>query len=160
MQRREWIRELRKASKLGGHGDIRLIGVKATKLELYYVRALCSNVGNADTTRDVVWATLFHLTSTDADPHHTICPRGLDSWCCFNKSVALGLPIPQHNPRTAGTMLDHDVTSKLVPIHERMTDDNLLVRMTTSGTQNANEGLNSLIWLDCPKTQFVGHRTC
>ena len=133
--------------------------VKATKLQLYYGRALRSNVGNADATRDAVWATLFHSTSTDADPHHTRCPRGLDSWCCFNKSVALGLPMPQHNPRTVGTMLDRDVTFKLVPIYERMTDDNLLVRMTTGGTQNANESLNSLIWLYCPKTQFVGHRT-
>ena len=53
-------------------------------------------------------------------------------------------------------MLDRDVTFKLVPIYVRMTDDNLLVRMTTGGTQNANE---SLIWLYCPKTQFVGHRT-
>ena len=67
--------------------------------------------------------------------------------------------MPQHNPRTVGTMLDRDVTFKLVPIYERMTDDNLLVRMTTGGTQNANESLNSLIWLYCPKTQFVGHHT-
>ena len=106
-----------------------------------------------------MWATLFHSTSTDADPHHTRCPRRLDSWCCLNKSVALGLPMPQHNPRTVGTMLDRDVTFKLVPIYERMTDDNLLVRMTAGGTQNANESLNSLFWLYCPKTQFVGHRT-
>ena len=39
-----------------------------------------------------------------------------------------------------------------------MTDDNLLARMTTGGTQNTNESLNSLIWLYSPKTQFVGHR--
>ena len=153
------LRKAAKASKLGGRGDGQLTGVKATKLQLYYGRALRSNVGNADATRDAVWATLFHSTSTDADPHHTRCPRGLDSWCCFNKSVALGLPMPQHNPHTVGTMLDRDVTFKLVPIYERMTDDNLLVRMTTGGTQNANESLNSLIWLYCPKTQFVGHRT-
>ena len=153
------LRKAAKASKLGGRGDGRLTGVKATKLQLYYGRALRSNVGNADATMDAVWATLFHSTSTDADPHHTRCPRGLDSWCCFNKSVALGLPMPQHNPRTVGTMLDRDVTFKLVPIYEQMTDDNLLVRMTTGGTQNANESLNSLIWLYCPKTQFVGHRS-
>ena len=141
------LRKAAKASKLGGRGDGRLTGVKATKLQLYYGRALCSNVGNADAMRDAVWATLFHSTSTDADPHHTRCPHGLDSWCCFNKSVALGLPMPQHNPRTVGIMLDCDVTVKLVPIYERMTDDNLLVRMTTGGTQNANKSLNSLIWL-------------
>ena len=157
-EKRMALRKAAKASKLGGRGDGRLTGIKATKLQLYYGRALRSNVGNADGTRDAVWTTLFHSTSTDADPDHTRCPRGLDSWCCFNKYVALGLPMPQQNQRTVGTMLDR-VTFKLVPIYERMTGDNLLVWMTTGGTQNANDSLNSLIWLYCPKTQFAGHRT-
>ena len=35
----------------------------------------CSSimVEHFDATRDAVWATLFHSTSTDADPHHTRC---------------------------------------------------------------------------------------
>ena len=105
-----------------------------------------------------MWATLFHSPSTNHDPHHRRCPHGPDSWCIFNKSVALGLPMPLHKAKTVGTLLDRDVAQELVLIYKRMTDDNLLLRMTTGGTQNANESLNSLIWMYCPKTQFVGHQ--
>ena len=76
----------------------------------------------------------------------------------FNKSAALGLAMPTHDIKTVGTLLDRDVAQELIPIYQRMADDNLLARMTTGGTQNTNESLNSLIWLYCPKTQFVGHR--
>ena len=43
---------VKKASQLGGRGDGRLTGIKATKQQLYYGRALYSNVGNADATGD------------------------------------------------------------------------------------------------------------
>ena len=152
------LRKAAKSAKLGGRGVGRLTTLKATKLQTYYGRALRGNVGNVDATKEAVWATLSHSMSTNDDPHHQRCPHGPDSWCIFNKSVALGLPMPLHETKTVGTLLDHDVAQELIPIYERMTDDNLLLRMTTGGTQNANESLNSLIWLYCPKTQFVGHQ--
>ena len=37
-----------------------------------------------------------------------------------------------------------------------MSDELLLERMMTGGTQNANESLNNLIWVYCPKSVFVG----
>ena len=152
------LRKAAKSAKLGGRGVGRLTTLKATKLQTYYGRALRGNVGNVDATKEAVWATLFHSMSTNHDPHHRRCPYGPDSWCIFNKSVALGLPMPLHEAKTVGTLLDRDVAQELIPIYKRMTDDNLLLRMTTGGTQNANESLNSLIWLYCPKTQFVGHQ--
>lgn len=40
-----------------------------------------------------------------------------------------------------------------------MSDENLLSRMTTGGTQNANESFNNIVWVYCPKTVFVGYST-
>lgn len=37
-----------------------------------------------------------------------------------------------------------------------MSSESLLQRMQHGGTQNANECLNSVIWVRCPKTFFVG----
>ena len=152
------LRKAAKLGKLGGHGAGRLTQTKAADLQAYYGRALRRNVGNVEETKDAVWASLFHSLSTNDDSHHQRCPHGPDSWCVFNKSAALGLAMPTHDIKTVGTLLDRDVAQELIPIYQWMTDDNLLARMTTGGTQNANESLNSVIWLYCPKTQFVGHR--
>lgn len=108
--------------------------------------------------KDAIWATLFHSMSTDEDPHHQRCPAGEDSWCTFNKATALGLPQPAHDGTSISTFLSREVAEHLIPIYERMTDENLLDRMTTGATQNANECINNLIWVYCPKTVFVGHK--
>ena len=151
------LRKIAKQDKLGGRGRGRLTNAKAAKLQTYYGRAIRNNLGNPAAMRSAAWATLFHSMSTDQDPHHQRCPQGQDSWCIFNKAAALGKDVPSHGPETISTFLDRDVAEKLIPIYERMTDENLLARMTTGATQNANECLNNLIWVYAPKTVFVGH---
>ena len=41
--------------------------------------------------------TLLHCTSTDENPHHELCPEGAESWCFFQKALALGLGIKPHD---------------------------------------------------------------
>ena len=57
------------------------------------------------------------------------------------------------------TFFVRSVAEQLIPIYERMSDENLLSRMTTGGTQNANESFNNIVWVYCPKTVFVGYST-
>ena len=142
--------------KLGGKGQGRLTNAKASKLQKYYGRAIRQNIGNPIAMKDAVWATYFHSISTDDDPHHTSCPMGEDSWCIFNKAEALGAEMPSHGPETISTWLSKDVAKHINSIYHRMSDEILLERMLTGETQNANESLNNLIWVYCPKNVFVG----
>ena len=123
----------------------------------YYRFAVMNNIGHSIEMRRAIWATLFHCVSTDKDPQHHKCPDGPDSWCFYNKAIATKAPLPSHvgNVRYP---LDAAVAKEMVPIYDRLSDENLIQRMQKGKTQNANESLHNVIWGRCPKTVFVGHR--
>ena len=110
------LRKAIKEKKLGGHGEGRLTNSKAAKLQIYYGRAIRSNLGNLKSMRGAVWASLFHSMSSNEDPHHERCPAGPDSWCIFRKAEALGAPMPNHGPETTNTFLVRSVAEQLIPI--------------------------------------------
>ena len=65
--------------------------------------------------------------------------------------------------RVPGEHKEHDtlpaeVGKKLVPIFERLSDENLLKRCVRGKTQNPNESFHGLIWKFCPKTIFNGRK--
>ena len=116
---------------------------------------LFENVNNAEGMHRDIWASFLHSISSNDNPQHQNCPTGITSWCFFNQAEAVGAPFPDHSTTTISTMLSPEVGAKLIPIYERMTDPNLLTRMTTGSTQNANESFNNLLWVFCPKSVFV-----
>lgn len=66
----------------------------------YYGKAIRDNVGtNFETMRDAVWATFFHLTSTDENPAHQLCPPGANSWCFFNRALAEDITPASHDTK-------------------------------------------------------------
>ena len=56
---------------------------------------------------------------------------------------------------------DHSCQSwkKLVPISQRLSNEDLLKRCTRNKTQNPNESLHSDIWKYCGKATLVGQKT-
>ena len=56
------------------------------KLQKYYGMAIRSNVGDLRRMMMAVQATLHHMTSTDDQPVHHMCPEGENSWCSYNKA--------------------------------------------------------------------------
>jgi hypothetical protein len=94
--------------------------------------------------------------STDKEPHHRQCPKGPSSHCFYQKALALGKVPPKHIDRPSNSLVSVAVGQKMIPIYRRMSDETLLQRMVHGGTQNANESLNSMIWVRCPKTSFMG----
>ncbi|XP_046339365.2 uncharacterized protein LOC125381038 [Haliotis rufescens] len=149
--------KLSKELRLGGRGKGKLTKDKALKFQYYYRFAITNNVGNIDGTRNAIWASLFHCMSTDDSPHHTRCPTGPSSWCFYNRALANDLEPPAHADNIRH-FLDAEIAEKMVPVYQRMSDENLLKRMVKGKTQNANECLHSVIWSRCPKTVFVGAR--
>jgi hypothetical protein len=110
--------------------------------------------------RDAIWATLLHSQSTDENPLHHLCPTGEDSWCFYNAALyGSSTSATQQKSHAEGvkrTALSATVAEAMIPLYTRMSDPNLLKRLTLAKTQNANESLHSLIWARCPKEVFVG----
>ncbi|XP_070209801.1 coiled-coil domain-containing protein 177-like [Littorina saxatilis] len=149
---------LRKASKDGrfdGRGEGRLTKEKCQRLQNYFRSAILNNLEDQRAMEQAIWATFFHVTSTDEDPHHDRCPAGPASWCFFQRARAEGQPPPPHAGHH-GTALSREVSHAVLPIYRRMTNPILLKRAAHGKTQNSNESLHNVMWGHCPKEVFVG----
>ena len=157
MHIREWVLlyVISQSSKLGGRGSGTLTMNKCQTLQNYYRGAIINNIGNKDNMRKAVWASLMHCLSTDQDPQHNNCPMSSDTWCFFNKALTEDCVPPPHKENMK-TFLSNTVGEALLPIYTRMSDPNLLHRLSQGKTQNPNESLHNCIWSGCPKTIFVG----
>ncbi|XP_043257791.1 uncharacterized protein LOC122400403 [Colletes gigas] len=104
-----------------------------------------------------IWATFFHLCSTDKNPNHGNCPAGAESWCTYRRAEAQGLDMSifQHNYRP----LDPQVEEALKPIYTDLSRRDLLDRCKGRNTQNNNESYNALLWHFAPKHLHNGLKT-
>lgn len=90
------LREMAQKEKLGGRKDGALTAAKITLLQKYYRRAIVNNQKNVKAMENAVKATLYHCASTDTKPNHKLCPKGANSWCFYNKAVALKTKARSH----------------------------------------------------------------
>ena len=139
-------------SSVSGKG--KLTKEKILKIQNYYGKAIKDNAGNIELMKKRIFAILFHLTSDDDNPRHVHCPTGVDSWCFWNRAEAKGEAPEKHKEHTT---LPVEIGKRLVPIFNRLTDNNLLKRCQNK-TQNPNECLHSIIWKICPKSTFSGKK--
>lgn len=133
----------KKGQPLGGKGGLTQDLIK--KLTNYYGMALRDN-DNVQDMQKAVMATYYHITSTDQDPHHDLCPQGPQSWCQHQAAEAEKKPPPPHKYR-----LGKHVAEALLPVYQRLSDMQLLSRCLGKKTQNAAESLHSVIWSLLPK---------
>ncbi|GFT93460.1 uncharacterized protein TNCV_2387371 [Trichonephila clavipes] len=56
------------------------------------------------------------------------------------------------------TKLSEQVLEKILPVYQRLVNDELLERYSAGKTQNANESIHSVIWKNCPKETFVSKK--
>ena len=152
--KRMWhaIDKIRSAKKLGGQKGITLD--TRDLLAKYYACALKDNAPDVEKMKNGVYASLFHMVSTDDDPHHSYCPEGSTSWCFFQRARALGEPHRKHTPT-----LTRAVAEELLPAYKRLSDAALLERCARMQTQNANECFNGQVWRRCPKTEAASLRS-
>ncbi|KAL8578186.1 hypothetical protein ACOMHN_051741 [Nucella lapillus] len=71
-----------------------------------------------------VWASYFHVTSTDEEHNHLFCQEGSESWCFFQRATADGVA-----PRPHTKSLPLDVAEAIRPVYERLSDRTLLSSM-------------------------------
>ncbi len=103
-----------------------------------------------------IFAILFHLSSSDTTPKHVHCPPGEKSWCFWQRALAKSETPGSHKSHET---LPADIGKCLVPIFQRLSEENLLRRCARGATQNANESLHNVIWRICPKSTYVGRKT-
>ena len=53
-------------------------------LTKYYSGAIIKN-DTVDEMAKAIWATFHHVTSTDENPKHHMCPPGIDSYCFMKR---------------------------------------------------------------------------
>lgn len=118
------------------------------KLTGYYGWALRNNSTDLTAMQRAVMATYHHVTSTDQDPHHELCPEGAQSWCRHRAAEAKREPQPKHKHS-----LPDYVAAAMLPIYERLSQKSLLQRCLGAKTQNASESFHSILWSLMPKEQ-------
>jgi len=140
---------------LGGCSHARLTQNTIKNLTRYYGRTIRTHPGDLDAMRRAVFATFFHSLSTNEEPHHNHCPPGRDSWCFFQRALAIGDKPGAHIDKV-GTPLSKEVAEKVKDVYVRLGHPELLQRCCKVRTQNPNESLHSVVWKKCPKTGFIG----
>ena len=65
-------------------------------LQQYYGNAICEHAGNLDGMVEACWAVYYHSISTDDNPQYHCCPKGVTSWCFYQRAKALSQEVPHH----------------------------------------------------------------
>ncbi|XP_077536306.1 uncharacterized protein LOC144148663 [Haemaphysalis longicornis] len=135
----------KKGQPVGGRGGLTQDLIK--KLTTYYGMALREH-DTVEKMQRAVMATFYHVTSTDEQPRHELCPQGAQSWCQYRAAEAHGKRPPPHKNQLA-----RHVTEALLPVYQRLSEAQLLSRCLGKKTQNAAESLHSVIWSLLPKDE-------
>lgn len=144
---------------LGGKSKdtVKLTDKLINKLQKYYGLAITRHQDNVDKMEKEIWATFYHLSSTNKSPNHGNCPEGAESWCAYRVAEAQGQDMRKfkHNYLP----IDPKVQEILKPIYEDLSRRELLDRCKGSNTQNNNESYNGLLWHFAPKHLHSGLQT-
>lgn len=147
----------RKKSLLGGKGKV--TDEIVDNLQRYYGKAIRDHTGSdLNTMRKAVWATFFHLTSTDENPGHSLCPKGEDSWCFFNRAKAKNEVPPSHTTKNLYlAKIEYDSMEYIKQVYRDLTAPTLLGKCLQGRSQNPNESLHSKVWQKCLKIKHAGY---
>ena len=149
---------------IGGRG--RLTETRIKEIQRKYGLAIhqntISNAGSTEREIDVatytmkknIIALLNHsVKDDDLEKQHRFCPPGDKSWCKWQKDKVLGA-----KTYSAEECLPEVFLEVLHPVFMTLNDTSLLKRCVLGTTQNANECLNSVVWVRCPKHKYHGHK--
>lgn len=81
---------------LGGRSKGSLKATTIDKLCKYYQAAIYRNKGDVKGMKNAIMAIVYHCASTDENCQHQFCPKGEDSWCFYQSSLAKSEAIGSH----------------------------------------------------------------
>ena len=100
----------------------------------------------------------YHTIFTDANPQHNKCPKGADSWCKYQQSLALKVTPPEHlrddDPKR---LIPLRLTEYVKPIFERLCSRELLAKCSRCCREYFHE--QDVFRIKCAeKLQLAGER--
>ncbi|KAK3873554.1 hypothetical protein Pcinc_021430 [Petrolisthes cinctipes] len=101
--------------------------------------------------RNDIMSSFEHCSSSDANPKHHLCPKSSESWCFYQKALALGKEPQSHSEMKVSFTLLPDQLQLVRKVYERLTNDDMMKRCLKGHTQNPNESFHSRVWLYSPK---------
>ena len=135
----------------------RMTKEKMKKWSSYYRKAIVENAPDVEAARNAVWAIFFHSLSTLEDPHHSFCS---ESWCFWKQAEKEGVdPKRKYAETRHDVPLPRDVSERLIPLFQRLSNHELLCRCMKLQTSNANESLHATVWRRAPKSKYCGKKT-
>ena len=130
---------------------------KMKKWSSYYRKAIIENAPDVEAARNAVWAIFFHSLSTLEDPHHSFCS---ESWCFWKQAEKEGVdPKRKYAETRHDVPLPRDISERLIPLFQRLSNHELLCRCKKLQTSNANESLHATVWRRAPKSKYCGKKT-
>ena len=134
----------------------RMTNERMTKWSSYYRKAIVENMSDVEAARNAVWAIFFHSLSTLEDPHHSFCS---ESWCFWKQAEEAVDPKRKYAETRHDVPLPRDVSERLIPLFQRLSNRELLSRCMKLQTSNANESLHATVWRRAPKSKYCGKKT-
>lgn len=134
---------------LAGKG--RLTNLAIQRIQTFYGLAIRRNANQLDKMREDVWATFYHLLSTNSNPRHRLCPQDSETRCKYIKSQEK----KEKYDHTQHFHLLEVVMNETKPIFSALSKTELLQKCLRGKSQNPNETLNNVIWARAPKRTFV-----
>lgn len=121
-------------------------------IQIYYGLAIGRNEEKGvEAMKTAIWSDYFHLSSTDNNPQHAMCPKDPDTWCGHQRSILEKVEYKH----AEHTHLPSCVLEEIKPIFRDLTNPVLLAKCAHGETQNMAESLNNVIWSRTPKRVFV-----
>lgn len=110
--------------------------------------------------KKTIFATFYHLTSTNKEPQHQYCPQEKGSWCFYNDALANNKTPQSHDKMKVHLHnIAKDDLKHIEVIYRDLTESALLSRCMKGRTQNMNESFHSKMWKKSIKTKFHGLET-
>ena len=121
----------------------------------FYQLAVKQHLGNPGAKLEAIKAIPLHLGANrdNASVNHCLCPRGVDSWCRYQRAIAEGNTPPRH-PIILGTGALEIVTRVFSKYNY---DKDYFISQIASGqTSNHNEAVHNFLFTMFRKTDAIG----
>lgn len=135
-----------------GRGRLTLIAMK--NLQLYYGNAIRRHTNDTlYAMKRGVWASYFHVSSSNKKPQHSLCPKGRTSWCKYQRAENKSYDHTKH------FHLPKEVMLAIKKVYKDLAHPDLLKKCLHGRSQNPNESFNNVLWTRVPKRDFVSLET-
>ena len=134
----------------------RISALKVQRIGHLYALVVVQNRGKTATQ---LQQALYTLRDHLVEKHET-CPFSNNSWCYFQKGLALSAEDESNPPPVLRqAYLNPADLSRLQDVFQSFATIEMCSALTLGLTQNSNESLHSVLWHNAPKTKRVGQKS-